>query len=213
MLDTISGDRIRHELELILKEELPEKALRRADEFRVLNKLHPSLKGDKWLVETFALARQQCSPSPPPPELYLALLAYRLTGDEIEQLISYLRLTKSSAQALRDTIVIKDKIESLSVSGLAPSRIYSLLHSYVTTALTANLLATDNTTAAEHIELFLNVLRHVKPALTGDDLKTLGIPTGPRIKEILNQLREAKLDGKVGSRREEEAMVKEQIGE
>ena len=36
MLDTISGDRIRHELELILDEELPEKTIRRAEELKVL---------------------------------------------------------------------------------------------------------------------------------------------------------------------------------
>ena len=31
MLETISGDRIRHELEAVLKEDLPERALQRAD--------------------------------------------------------------------------------------------------------------------------------------------------------------------------------------
>ncbi|MFC1966600.1 CCA tRNA nucleotidyltransferase, partial [Chloroflexota bacterium] len=39
MLDTISGDRIRHELELVLREEFPEKALRRATELGVLPRL------------------------------------------------------------------------------------------------------------------------------------------------------------------------------
>src|SRR4030042_3307017 len=37
MLDTISGDPIRHELELILKEDKPELAIRRAEELRVLS--------------------------------------------------------------------------------------------------------------------------------------------------------------------------------
>jgi len=46
MLDTISGDRIRYELECILQEEFPEKILRRAEELRVLAKLHPALKGN-----------------------------------------------------------------------------------------------------------------------------------------------------------------------
>jgi len=41
MLATVSGDRIRHELELALKEELPEKILRRADELGVLARVHP----------------------------------------------------------------------------------------------------------------------------------------------------------------------------
>ena len=74
MLDTISGDRIRHELELVLKEEYPEKALRRAGEFGVLERLHPSLKGNGWLERTFKEARRLNSPTPPPVGLYMALL-------------------------------------------------------------------------------------------------------------------------------------------
>jgi tRNA nucleotidyltransferase (CCA-adding enzyme) len=208
MLNTVSGDRIRHELELILKEPLPEKALHRADELGVLIRLHPSLKGDGWLAEKFARAREMSLPDSPPLPLYLALLAYRLTNDEVGELIPYLRLTKSSAQTMRDTMAIKNKIELLSVSGLAPSRIHSLLHGYSSAAYMASSLATDSTTAAEHIELFSNVLCHVKPALSGEDLKRLGVPAGPRIKEILQMLREAKLDGKVGSRKDEEEMVR-----
>ncbi len=208
MLDTVSGDRIRHELELILKEELPEKALRRADELGVLTKLRPSLKGNGWLAEKFARARELSPATPPPLPLYLALLTYRLSADETEQLISYLRLPRASARTLRDTIAIKDKIESLSVSGLAPSRIHSLLHGYGSTALMASSLATDSLTAAEHMELFINVLCHVSPALSGEDLKRLGVPSGPQIKEILQLLREARLDGRVGSRTDEEKMVR-----
>jgi len=206
-LDTVSGDRIRHELELVLKEALPEKALCRADELGVLTKLHPSLNGDDWLAKKFARARELSLPDSPPVPLYLALLAYRLTADETLQLISYLRLPKTSAQILQDTTAIKAKIEALSVSGLAPSHIHSLLHGYAPPALTASSLATDSATAAEHIELFLNVLRHVKPALTGEDLKKMGVPAGPKIKEILQLLREAKLDGKVSSKKDEEEMV------
>jgi tRNA nucleotidyltransferase (CCA-adding enzyme) len=212
MLNTVSGDRIRHELELILKEDLPEKALSRAGELGVLTKLHPSLKGDGWLAKTFTQARELSLPDPPPPTLYLALLSYRLNADETEQLISYLRLPKIAAKILRDTSAIKDKIEELSIHGLAPSRIHTLLHGYAATALMASSIATDSLTAAEHIELFHNVLHHVKPILTGEDLKKLGVPAGPRVKEILQLLREARLDGKVSRRKEEEEMVKEWVG-
>jgi tRNA nucleotidyltransferase (CCA-adding enzyme) len=211
MMDTISDDRIRHELELVLKEELPEKSLRRADELGVLTRLHPLLKGNDWLAEKFAKARELSLPTTPPLPLYLSLLAYRLTTDETERLISYLRLPKVSARALRDTIAIKAKIEELSTHGLAPSRIHSMLHGYTTIAYKVNMLATDSATAAEHIELFLNVLCHVNPSLTGGDLKKLGVPAGPRIKEILQLLREARLDGKVSNRRDEEDIVRGQI--
>jgi tRNA nucleotidyltransferase (CCA-adding enzyme) len=210
MLDTISGDRIRNELELTLKEELPEKALLRADELGVLNKIHPSLKAGAWLAETFVLARRQY-PDSLSPRLYLALLAYHLTADENEQIISYLRLPRASSQVMRDTMAIKGKIEELSVNGLAPSRIYALLHGYSSTALTANSLATYSISAKENIELYQNVLRYVQPALTGEDIKRLGIPEGPKIKEILQSLRQARLDGQVISKKEEDKMVRDWI--
>ena len=113
MLDNISSDRIRHELELVLKEEFPEKVLRRAEQLGVLQWLQPSLKGDDWLAGRFEQARQLSSPTPPPTGLYLALLAYRLTNTETEQLIAKLRLPKSLGQTLRDTSSIKGKLKSL----------------------------------------------------------------------------------------------------
>ncbi len=211
MLDTISGDRIRHELELVLREEYPEKALRRADELGVLSRVHPSLKGDGRLVEKFEQARQESALGSPPAMLYLALLAYHLTSEEIEQLITYLRLPKTAAQALRDTISIKVQIGSLADPSLSPSRIYSLLQGYATSAITANLLATTSEVARKHIQLFLDKLRFIRPALNGEDLKRLGITSGQRIGKMLHQLHEARLDGKVTSKKDEEEMVRKGI--
>jgi tRNA nucleotidyltransferase (CCA-adding enzyme) len=208
MLKTISGDRIRHELELVLKEEMPEKALRRADELGALAKLHPALKGDDWLLETFAAAREQSQTDEPQPQLYISLLCYRLTARELEHLIKYLRLPKATAQVLRDTLAIKGKTKELSTPGQAPSVVYELLHGYCLTAYIANSIGSGSETAAEHIELYLNVLRHVKPALTGEDLVKLGVPKGPKIKAVLQKLREARLDGRIDSKKGEEEMVK-----
>ncbi|HEX73995.1 MAG TPA: CCA tRNA nucleotidyltransferase [Dehalococcoidia bacterium] len=208
MLDTISGDRIRHELELILKEKYPEKVLRRAEELYVLHRLHPTLKGNGWLAEKFEQARQLSYPNLPPVGLYLALLAYSLTNEESEQLISRLRLPKSLAQTLRDTISLKTKLESLANPKLTPSSVYYLLHDCSPPAITANSLASDSPVAQQNIKLFLNRLRYVKLALNGDDLVRMGIPTGPQIKEILQLLHEARLDGKVTSNQGEEVLVK-----
>jgi len=66
--------------------------------------------------------------------------------------------------------------------------------------------------ARQRLQLFVDKLRYIKPALTGDDLKRMGIPPGPRIKEILQLLHEARLDGKVTSRRDEKGLVKGWLG-
>ncbi len=208
MLDTISGDRIRYELECILGEERPEKVLRRAEELGVLPKLYPALKGNGWLAEKFEQARKFYSPNPPPVALYLALMAYHLTGEPSEDLISRLRLPKSLSQPLRDTIILKAKLKALADPELSPSRIYHILHGYSPSAITANLIATDSPIVRQHAQLFLSKLRYVKPALNGDDLIKMGIPPGPQIKEILNRLHEARLDGKVTSKQDEMELVK-----
>jgi len=208
MLDTISGDRIRYELECILQEEFPEKILRRAEELGVLAKLHPSLKGNGWLAKKFEQARQISSPNLPPVGLYLALMACPLTNEASEHLISHLRLPKSLCQILRDTISLKAKLKSLADPKLTPSRIYRLLHGYSPPAIVANSLAGDSPIAGQHIQLFLNKLRYVKSALTGNDLKRMGIAPGPKMKEILQRLHEARLDGKVTNKQGEVDLVK-----
>ncbi|MCX7912836.1 MAG: hypothetical protein N2506_07775, partial [Dehalococcoidales bacterium] len=208
-LATVSGDRIRHELELVLKEEVPEKALKRADELDVLDRVHPSLIWDDWLSETFAEVRTHKLPEGvSKPDLYLALLCYRMPKKDLEQLAGYLRLSRATMRMLNESAEIRAKRDELARTGLAPSIIYELLSGYSATALTANLIAISSQTAAEHIELYLNVLRHVRPALSGEAIKRLGIPAGKEIKLVLKKLREARLDGRISSRREEEELVK-----
>jgi len=207
MLDTISGDRIRYEIECILREKYPEKVFRRADELKVLPKLHPALKGNGWLAEKFEQARQLNTPNPPSVGLYLALLAYPLTSEENENLISRLRLPRSVAQTLRDTISLKSKLQSLTNPDLTPSRIYNLLHDYSSTAIIANSLASDIPAARQHIHLFLNKLRYIRPTLTGEDLKRMGVAPGPNIGMILHRIHEARLDRKITTKQAEVSLV------
>lgn len=211
ILKTVSGERIRHELELVLKEEKPEKALCRAGEIGMLENLNPYLKGDDWLVEKFRAARESCESGIPHPNLSLALLCYRLIPEDAERVIKYLRLPKPAAEAIKDTQALKGKIKQLSQEGQSPSVIYELLQGCSAIALDANQLAAASQTAVEHIELYRSVLKNIHPALNGDDLKKLGVPKGPKIKECLKQLQDARLDGIIESKTDEETMVKERL--
>jgi tRNA nucleotidyltransferase (CCA-adding enzyme) len=211
LLDTISGDRIRYELECILQEELPEKVLRRAGELGVLEKLNPSLRGDGWLADKYSDARQMNLPHKPPPDLYMALLTHHLIDKEREQFISYLRLPKSAARILRDSGGIREKIRELADTEIKPSSIYHLLHSYSPQAITVGIIAGDSEESRRNMRLYLDKLRHTKPILGGNDLIEMGIPPGPRIKEVLNKLLDAHLDGEVKTREDEEGMVREWI--
>jgi tRNA nucleotidyltransferase (CCA-adding enzyme) len=206
MLTTISGDRTRHELELILKEDKPELDLRRAGELGVLHQLHPSLKGNGWFVQKFEQVRQSYKRASLP-QLYLCLLIYNLTEKENEEFISHLNFPKTSAQAMCHTLQLKAKLHSLANPQLKPSDIYQSLHSYTTTAIQANALASELPIASQHLQLYLAKLRYVKTLLSGEDLKRLGTPAGPKIGEILSALHKARLNGKVRTRKEEKEFV------
>ncbi|MFC1992965.1 CCA tRNA nucleotidyltransferase [Chloroflexota bacterium] len=207
MLDTISGDRIRYELECVLQEERPEKILRRTEELGMLQKLHPALKGNGWLAERFEQSRQLSAPDSPPIGLSLAIIIYPLTNDEVENLLSRLRLPKSLARTLRDTSHIRSIVKSLADPELPPSGIYRLLHGRSLLAITASSLACDAPVAHQRMQLFLSKLRHIRPALTGNDLKRMGIAPGPRLRDILTLLQEARLDRKVKTKQDEENLV------
>ena len=213
MLDTISGDRIRYELECIFQEEKPEKVLSRAEELGVLDRLHPDMKGDGWLADRFQAARKQAAPGLPSFGLYLALLSYRLGEEESEQLISYLRLPGTAARVVRDSIALKSRLRTLSYPELKRSRVYHIIHGYSQSAITANSLAVGSPIARQHLEIFLHELRYVKSALNGHDLIEMGFPPCPQIKEVLKLLHNARLDDRVNSKADEEELVKEWLGE
>lgn len=207
-LKKVSGDRIRHELELIFEEEFPEKALRRAAELGILKLLHPRLKADKWLTSKYEQARQWRSPDIPSFGFYLVLLVYRMNPDEVEELVSYLRVCKSIARVLHDSVHIKDGLKRLASPQITSSQVHALLADRATEAVVANIIAGEIPEAGQRLTEFINKLRFIKPALNGEDLKELGVAPGPQIKDVLHRLLEARLEGKAATRREEEALVR-----
>jgi tRNA nucleotidyltransferase (CCA-adding enzyme) len=104
LLKTVGGYRLRHELELVLKEKEPEKVLARADELGVLKELHPSLKVDEWLASKFQAARKSGRATP---DYYLGLLVYRLNEDDLLQITKYLRF---SAEQVRIIYEVRELI-------------------------------------------------------------------------------------------------------
>jgi len=208
MLDTISGDRLRYELECVLAEECPERVIRRAAQLGILASLHPKLEGNGWLRQRYGRARRLTHPQSPSATLYLALLAYRLTEEQKEELISKLRLTKPVSRTLRDTTGLNSRLKQLAAAQIKPSRIYDLVHSYDITAVTAAMLTVAESPAGLRLRRYLDKLRFVKTALSGTDLKAMGVTPGPGFREIINKLRRARLDGQANSRQDEEALAR-----
>ena len=218
LLDRTTGERIRHELYLILEEEMPEGALCRLDELGVLAQIHPGLRCDDWLRERFRRLRdsleagswkletgkQQLATS----NLYLALLTYRLGASELESLVKRLKIASEDAALLRQVNELRSSTDELAEAS-QPSAIYRLLKHYSEPAIFVLWVATDSELVRERLELYHQKLRFIEPEIDGEYLKAMGLKPGPLFGRILSALRDARLNGEVTSLEEEKAFVKE----
>jgi len=203
-LETISGERLRRELVLILEEERPERALALAGRLGVLGEISPGLKGDGWLARKFSTARRRGWASP---EVYLALLAYRMAAEDCKNFLSHLHFPRTQARAVEDIQALRVHELVLAHGHLARHEVYGFLEGYSGPAVQALALASGEARIRRRARLFWGELRYVKCSLRGEDLLGMGMEAGPRVGEYLRRLQEARLDGVVEDRAGELALA------
>jgi tRNA nucleotidyltransferase (CCA-adding enzyme) len=235
LLKRVSGDRLRHELELIFREAEPERALRRLEELGVLRHIHPELHCDRWLQARYRMIRPGWEPEPGLPELlglslgarsedeiwhpetwgitprdgvylHLALLAYRLDSEGMEQLIDRLRVRRQDAEDMRFLPQLKEALPQVG-RARAPSAIYRVLQHYPARVLAVAWIATDRRRLRERLLRYQTELRQVETELTGSDLRAMELKPGPIFRRVLGALRDARLDGQVSTREEEVVLL------
>jgi len=204
-IDTISGDRIRHEIELFFKEEYPELMLNRASDLGILRKLHQCLNNTQFWNQTFKRARQTYKQNLS--TLYWCLLLYELTNKEIKDVMLRLNPPKTIATAILETSQLKAKLSYFNQPRLHPSDIYAALHGYSTAAIQSNIIAAKLPLIQKNLNFYISKLRYVKCSLDGDDLQQIGVTVGTRIGDILKRLHDARLNGTIRSRKQEMELV------
>jgi tRNA nucleotidyltransferase (CCA-adding enzyme) len=210
LLKRVSGARVRHELEQIFRESEPERALCRLQDLGVLAHIHPDLRCDKWLREKYQLLREHLPtdywPLPTDYWTYLALLAYRLGDESLERLSARLKVKRDDAEDLHLLHKLKEALPQLR-KARRPSAIYRLLQPYPTRVLAVAWVAAGRRQLRERLLRHQTEYRLVETKLTGDDLKALGLEPGPSFRHLLGALRDARLDGEVSTREEEETLL------
>ena len=207
-VETISGDRIRQELERMLRELDADRLLRSAQQSGVLAAIHPAIRPSRAaLAEIWRLGFCEF----PEVDLWrMGLLLVDVLPEEASSVIDRLNLNGRQARVLKDVIAIRDDFDRLEAPGLRPSRLYELLRYRDETAVgVCALLA--NPPGADRLNQYLSVLRHVKPVLDGNDLMKLGVLEGPRVGELLSGILTARLDGLVSTREEEETLARRRL--
>ena len=211
MLDTVSGDRIRAELALIFGEPHPEAVLSRCAELGILQAIHLRL-GDGQGVKALASHAYEKDAL-----ACLAALSYPLSVQEGEAFVDRLRMPSRWAQTVRDTIALRLKWDDPSagprIGGprLPSAQLCALLDQFSLASVQINALLAESPQIKSAIDLYLNRWRHVRPSLSGKDIIALGADQGPLVGEVLRELKNARIEGKIATRQEEVDLAKEYI--
>ncbi len=220
LLDKVSGDRLRHEIEFILDEAAPEDIFCRLDEIGVLRQLHPALCCDDWTCSAFQAVRW-AHQQPIWPEVgagfdlewpYFAVLTYRMDLAQIRALCQRLKVQARTRDDLARLSEIRAAVEELS-SAIPPSRVDRLLAGADDRVLLAAWAASQAAEARDHIADYARRLRAIRPVIDGHTLIQRGLKPGPTFRRILEGLRSARLDGVVHTLEEEEALLAQLLEE
>lgn len=216
LLDRVSGDRLRHELNIILKEPKGLAMLSRLADLGTLASIHKDIPWDEDTRSRLALALTN-QPEPEweldkPMDSYAHPLALAYTT----WLMALPRVTAASVSGrLRLpgwlTKIVLAACKPLSdIPELAkgpPSAVVERVEDVPRMALYAHYLVTKDKGVKGNIEAYISKWRLVRPITSGHDLREKGIPPGPEYRRILDELRGAWLDGKVGSMEEEKVLL------
>ncbi len=215
-VERLSGKRIRHELDLILEERYPEKALARLCELDVLQAIDTRLIVDEWLISAFMAARywmafhlwdaadiHLC-------DVYWVIWACHM--DDPVTLADRLQMSRSLSDQLIQGHRAYRVMPSLGESR-RPSEVAECLEGITGSALVAAWVIAPTEIARKNVLDYVQHWRHVKPTLTGNDLKAMGLKPGPLFGKLLGELRRAWLDGQITTPVQERAYLDQLIAE
>ena len=205
-LDTIKGDRIRHEFERIIMENEASSILKLAQRLGILSAICPTIAlDDKLLIKL----QHFYSPSPQKRKLlFIAVMAYTIESAHLHRFKSKLNMDTKWSNIVTNVEHVKGSLNKLRKPTLLASEIYHILNQSDCLAIQGSYLATGEPIVARRLLCYLENLRHVRIALDGQDLIRLGVDRGPKIGEILNDILTAKLDGIVVTKYDEEQLAK-----
>ena len=200
-MDLISAARVRGELEKILGDPLRADILAAAEDRDVLAGIDISFR-----VSRAALQAMRRNPDRDI-LFYLALATASLTENEALSLVTRLEPPQEWREIILSSPRYRGMSSILRNENLSPSEVVSVLGEFPLPLLEAQRALTGSTNQKSRLDQYLGILRHVRPEITGADLLGAGVPQGPEIGIMLDEVLRARMDGRVKTKAEELAFV------
>jgi tRNA nucleotidyltransferase (CCA-adding enzyme) len=222
LLRQVSGDRLRHEINLILCEEQAPAMFARLQELELLSAIHPDLAWDDHLTPLLdGVLNCEIDPGWELPDKLGSLDVHQALGylvwlanlplDSIRGVSERLRFPRVLQTALEETNRLWKELPGL--RGASPSLTVSRLDGTPPLVLYAAFKMQPSLEVQHMLDSYVRLLRHVRPYTTGEELRALGVPPGPAYRAVLEGLRAAWLDGKITSKNEEQDMLRQLLAQ
>jgi tRNA nucleotidyltransferase (CCA-adding enzyme) len=220
--DRLSGARLFGELKLILQEENPIPAIARLAEFDLLKPVHPRLwfdEGTRGMLERVQAVLSWFDLLYLEEKferwlVYFLGLVEPLTTEEFQEMLRRFKLSPRLVASLPQGKEAADQalVKLFRLGEPHRDQTYYLLNPLGTEYLLYMMAKSRQEVSRRLISLYFTQLKQVKPELKGRDLVAMGYPPGPLIKEMLEQLLEARLNEEVKTRAEEKEFIRKRFG-
>ena len=218
-LNRVTGERIRNELTLMIQEVYPLKGLIRLDQLGILRHISEDLKIDEWFINAYQ-ALQKAHDNPPwqiePADETLQqqifmLLVMKLSDDELQALAERLLIPKAYHKHL-ESVRLSYQTLCTYTPQTPPSEVVTLLETVDEDDCLLLWSVVPTAHLREMIVAFVATWRYIQPNYDGNKLIALGVERGPRIGELLRELRRAWLDNDIASVDDEDRYLKQLLG-
>jgi tRNA nucleotidyltransferase (CCA-adding enzyme) len=221
LLQRLSKHRLTDELRLVLSEREPRKAIALMDELDVLSCLHPDLtltpRLNRLLKATEeALDWYRLLYLDRPMEswlVYLMAMLQVLPDQAVGEILTRIELSARQEAAVRAGRFGGHRIfrEIGRRPAVSPAVVYRALSGIADETLVFLMAKSKSEHVRRQLSAYVTTYQRIRPVLTGDDLKRMGVKPGPVYRLILSKLLEARLNGAVKNESEERALVRSLI--
>ena len=219
LISALDGRRLFQELLLILEEEEVIEIIEELERYKLLQFFHPKIRFNSHLKRLLQEIKNVISwfkllflkEELKQWQVYLLGLTDQLDLQEFKEFFQRMQVDEWQRQLLivskEDATNLLEKI--ITKRSFKNSEIYRLFSPVSAEVLLYLMAKISRQNIRKAISYYFTHLKNVRIHITGDDLKSLGIPQGPIYKKILEDVTDAILDEKVKTKEEEIQYVKD----
>ena len=208
LVGDLSSARLRDELILLLGEEKIEFALRRLEDLGLGASIHGRLRAgakERALIRRADVLRRRhrLEAEIPAWRLRLTWLLRDLGPEEISAWARRMRIRRRDTEVLERALVVARRLTDRIARGPTEADLYDVTDGQPVEALLVAMVLDETGIATDRLGRFLDVSRHVRLEIGGEDLIAMGIGASPQLGKVLRNVLHLKLNGIVSGRDEE----------